>query len=209
MLSRLFLGGSNLTYFVQVLPVSLLAAAIFAAVRFRLRMKRQLRADWYREGVLTVFACYLTGLLSLVWTPGNLWNYLWYYAFYGYPGTEIGRMFVFEYNFVPSVFRYWSGELTGGSWTQFMALGNVLMFVPLGLLLPLVSRRIRWQNMAPVFLGCSLVIELVQPVFGRSFDVDDLIYNTVGGIIGFLLYALVRALFPHFAARCQGGRSNQ
>ena len=55
-----------------------------------------------------------------------------------------------------------------------------------------------------VFFGCSLLIEVVQPVVGRSFDVDDLIFNTLGGVLGFLLFALVRRIFPRAVAQCRG-----
>lgn len=34
----------------------------------------------------------------------------------------------------------------------------------------------------------SLTIEVVQKYIGRSFDVDDIILNVVGGILGFLVY---------------------
>ena len=204
MLEKLFLSGSIVSQFMRVLPVSLLAAVIFACVRRTRRGKRLAPANGYREVALTVFVCYLTGLLSLVWTPSNFWTYIWYYLFHGIPGTEIGRLFVLEYNLVPSILLYLRGELTGGSWVQFMALGNVLMFVPLGLLLPLIDRRVRWRNMLFVFFGCSLLIEVVQPVVGRSFDVDDLIFNTLGGVLGFLLFALVRRIFPRAVAQCRG-----
>ena len=41
-----------------------------------------------------------------------------------------------SFNFVPSIYRYLRGELTGGSWIRTMILGNILMFVPLGIMLP-------------------------------------------------------------------------
>ena len=204
MLKRLFLSSSILSQFLQVLPISLLVALIFFCVRHAGRGRRFSPANGYREAALTVFVCYLTGLLSLVWTPNNFWTYIWYYLFHGFPGTEIGRLFVLEYNLVPSILLYWKGELIGGSWVQFMAVGNVLMFLPLGLLLPTIDRRVSWRNMVFVFFGCSLLIEVVQPVVGRSFDVDDLIYNTLGGILGFLLFALGQRIFPGVVAQCRG-----
>lgn len=204
MLNRLFLSGSIVSQFIQVLPVSLMAAAVFACVRQAKRRRRFASINERREVVLTIFVCYLTGLLALVWTPSNFWTYIWYYLLNGSPGTEIGRLFILEYNLVPSIILYWKGELTGGSWVQFMAFGNVLMFLPLGLLLPFVDRRINWRNMLLVFFGCSLLIEVIQPVVGRSFDVDDLIYNTFGGILGFLLFVLVRKIFPRVVSQCRG-----
>jgi glycopeptide antibiotics resistance protein len=48
-----------------------------------------------------------------------------------------------------------------------------------------------------VSLLSSAVIEVVQYFIGRSFDVDDLILNVVGGIIGFLLYISLNAIRNH------------
>lgn len=60
--------------------------------------------------------------------------------------------------------------------------GNLLLLVPLGLLLPFVSRAALRTNLA-VVLGTTLLIELLQGlvIAGRSFDVDDLLLNFVGG----------------------------
>lgn len=72
--------------------------------------------------------------------------------------------------------------------------GNVIGFVPLGFLLPLLSRgfwKLR-QVLAAAFL-LSLAYEVAQMYTGLgSFDVDDLILNTLGGWIG---YCLITVLF--------------
>ena len=203
MLEKLFLSGNVISQFMHVLPISLLAAVVFVYVRRCSRKRRFSSVNKEREAVLAVFVCYLTGLLSLVWTPNNFWTYIWFYLFNGYPGTTIGPLFKLEYSLIPSIVRYWRGELTGGSWVQFMAVGNVLMFIPLGFLLPLLDRKVQAKNMVFVFFSCSLLIEIIQPVFGRSFDVDDLIYNTIGAALGFALFALFRMLCPKTVAGCR------
>lgn len=72
--------------------------------------------------------------------------------------------------------------------------GNVLLFVPLGLLLPLWFRRCRrllYVTGAAAVL--SLFYEVVQLLFGfGSFDVDDLLLNTMGGMIGYGLFFLFK-----------------
>ncbi|MBB0230040.1 VanZ family protein [Streptomyces calidiresistens] len=82
---------------------------------------------------------------------------------------------------------------------------NVIMFLPLGFLLPLLSRRAR--SAGRVTLLCALAsagIETTQCLSyilfnnGRSVDVNDLIANTLGGLLGYL--ALRGALrLPLFA----------
>ncbi len=74
--------------------------------------------------------------------------------------------------------------------------GNVGMFVPLGLLTPALWKRWRaWWRTVLLCAGCSLFIECFQLFIGRSVDVDDVILNTLGGAIGYLLFALGQALF--------------
>ena len=77
---------------------------------------------------------------------------------------------------------------------------NVLMTVPFGLLLPLV---VRWRYEALV-LACvvvTLVIETVQLLVSaavgwswRAFDVNDLLLNTIGGLLGLALTATALAV---------------
>lgn len=68
--------------------------------------------------------------------------------------------------------------------------GNVLLFIPLGILLPcsfLKMRRFPW-----FFLTCAVGIGLVEGLqlltLLGSLDVDDLILNLTGALIGFLLH---------------------
>ena len=48
-----------------------------------------------------------------------------------------------------------------------------------------------------ISLLTSLTVELVQLKIGRSFDIDDILLNVVGSIIGFLLYIGLTAIKKH------------
>ncbi|MFJ7330696.1 VanZ family protein [Streptomyces cyaneofuscatus] len=68
--------------------------------------------------------------------------------------------------------------------------GNVLLGVPFGLLLPfLVPRRLRMISMTLLTAAAMVLVELVQGalVTGRAFDIDDVILNTSGALLGYLL----------------------
>ena len=74
---------------------------------------------------------------------------------------------------------------------------NILMFVPLGVLAPLLWPRTRsWARMTLLALGLSALIELTQFVLWltlgnyRTVDVNDLISNTAGGVLGLLVLRL-------------------
>ena len=80
---------------------------------------------------------------------------------------------------------------------NFNVLGNVILFVPFGYI---VSSYIKPKNMwtntiIAVIVSCT--IELVQLQIGRSFDVDDILLNTLGCIIGFLIYVAWQAIERH------------
>ena len=74
---------------------------------------------------------------------------------------------------------------------------NVAMFVPLGILLPLLTKNYRrWYLILAEGFGTSLVIEIVQYITARGlFDVDDLFNNTLGAMIGYGLLMVCLTLF--------------
>ncbi|MBC6462799.1 VanZ family protein [Actinomadura sp. HBU206391] len=89
---------------------------------------------------------------------------------------------------------------------------NVIMFVPLGFLLPLLSHGCTLGRTAVTCALVSLGIELTQMLQyialgnGRAVDIDDLIANTLGGLLGYAAlrtaqradatHAVLNRLFP-------------
>ena len=72
--------------------------------------------------------------------------------------------------------------------------GNVAAFMPFGFFMPVVSRRSRGPvRIILLGFGFSLMLETIQLVFRvGSFDVDDLILNTLGAGLGFFCYRRVQ-----------------
>lgn len=70
--------------------------------------------------------------------------------------------------------------------------GNIAAFMPFGFLLPFVmGRKIHTGTVLCYSFLLSLCAESVQLVSRTgAFDVDDLILNTVGGVLGYWCYAL-------------------
>lgn len=74
---------------------------------------------------------------------------------------------------------------------------NVLLFLPLGLFLPLLWQSFRNLRAIALFgFGLSLTVELLQMLTFRTTDVNDLITNTVGCMVGFLLTKPLTSRFP-------------
>ena len=81
----------------------------------------------------------------------------------------------------------------------FQMLGNVLIFIPLGVLLPEVwdrIRNIRWIILIAASVSFSL--ELVQLIFRLGlFEFDDVFHNVLGAVIGYGLFILFHII--HFS----------
>ena len=79
----------------------------------------------------------------------------------------------------------------------YLFVGNLVWFVPLGVLLPVLTKA---RNATILWgLGLSLYIEVSQYVFGtRVSEVEDLILNTAGTGIGYLIYLGARKLVRRF-----------
>ena len=76
-------------------------------------------------------------------------------------------------------------------------IGNIVLFIPFGYFVTSYCNIKKIWTISIVSGLSSLVIEVVQHFIGRSFDVDDIILNIVGGIIGYLLYTCLNAIRNH------------
>lgn len=74
---------------------------------------------------------------------------------------------------------------------------NIIMFMPLGFLLPLLWNKYRRiPALVCTGLGFSLMIELSQLLNRRVTDIDDLLMNTLGALIGFIIWKLLSKMLP-------------
>ncbi len=123
-----------------------------------------------------LFLCYLAALT--------------YFCFFS---EEMGRTDLsvgYRYNLVPfkeieRCIRYW--DVLGPANASMNLLGNVAAFLPFGFILAMLSPKSRkWYLVLFLSLLGSLAIESLQLITRRgSFDVDDLMLNTLGGVLGY------------------------
>lgn len=70
---------------------------------------------------------------------------------------------------------------------------NILVFTPIGFLLGCCYRKIRWWKVMLIGFFLSAIIEIMQLVFDKGYaEVDDLIHNTIGCVVGYGLYCIVK-----------------
>ena len=162
-------------YFLQLLPLALLAGAAYAAVRLR----REGRGETRRVLLASLFVCYLTGLLGVTLFL-RLISIGWYMLLY----HSSGGMSV---HWLEGCFDFALGLDLGAE-----NLFNLLLFLPFGVLYPLFRRGSSWRRTALTGFGLCLGIELLQPVFGRSFDMNDILLNGLGILASTALCHAVR-----------------
>ena len=93
--------------------------------------------------------------------------------------------------------------LTGSFWNAVkLSSYNMIILFPLGVYLSMLYRVNKLSKCALIVFLVSLSIEIYQVimgyvgiVWGRGFDVDDLILNTLGGIIGFIVAKMIWKFF--------------
>lgn len=80
------------------------------------------------------------------------------------------------------------------AWQQLIL--NILMFLPLGILLPLINPKFqRLKNTMTIALALTIFIELVQLISGRGvFELDDMVNNFLGALIGYGIVMSILAI---------------
>ena len=129
-------------------------------------------------------------VLFLIYVAG-----LCYFLFFAENYGRVLGQENYRYNLVPfrEIERFWTYRDELGIHSFYNLAGNILGFVAAGFFIPIL-----WENKRGFFFtvcvtfDMSLLVEILQIVLRvGSFDVDDLILNTLGGIIGYLLLTLV------------------
>lgn len=100
-----------------------------------------------------------------------------------------------RYNLMPfrEIHRFLANrELLGRKAVFANIAGNVLLFVPFGAILPVLRKRMRsLGKMAALSAVLSLTVELLQlATRSGACDVDDILLNTLGGILGYGIFAV-------------------
>lgn len=178
---------SELLHVFSRLPLFLLAAGAVYIPLYKLGIKKRLPEGRYTTPRHLVNGALGTYLAALI-----------YMLLFMYAGGFWHREEALQYGpqltpFVELLGAYSSGD---GFWlSQYML--NIVLFVPFGLLLPLVfqKRMDRLWKVGLCALGTSLFFESIQFFIGRTADIDDVIANAVGGVLGYLLFYIFNAAF--------------
>lgn len=134
------------------------------------------------------------GKILFVLYIGFIIYFLLFSEWYG----RTGAMQEYRYNLVlfKEINRFWEYREQLGWYAVFTNLfGNVLIFLPFGFFLPMASRYRSFPAAVFYSFALSLCVETFQ-LFTKvgSFDVDDLLLNTLGGAIGYIVFVICAAI---------------
>lgn len=123
-----------------------------------------------------------------------------YFLFFSerYGRTLSNREYHYNLELFKEIKRFWTYRKELGLETVVVNLvGNVGVFVPVGMAVPLLYERFRrFPQVALLSFEVSLAAEVIQLVAKvGTFDVDDLLLNTIGGCIGYVLFILCRHIW--------------
>ena len=106
---------------------------------------------------------------------------------------DAAQLFPLRVNLVPLVYLF-DYEIRQEALIN--VIGNTAMFIPMGIIWPLVFRKLDSHGkIIAAGVGFSLLIEILQlPFFDRVSDIDDLLLNSLGFLVGYGIYLLVKAI---------------
>lgn len=204
----------NFDTIIFALPVILMIALIYCLIRFVLHkhkfgnefkgIRKKVRLN---ETIKLFTVCWLCALFCITLVPTEFWMQLWkniasgQNLFYGFSVRGFG-----EIDLTPKVLDYIvTGHLDWLLWslrTIFPHLFlNILLFTPLGIAMPFIYSKASLVKIVLMGLSLSLFIEFIQFFLGRQCEIDDLICNTIGAVLGYLLYLLIKKMFPKFTEK--------
>ena len=155
----------------QTWPVLVICSIIFISMRTTFLIHNDKKVYLHKELLMYLFGIYIMCLFTVV-TYQDVESY----------GS----------NFIPfkEMFRYTFGS------DLFIknVIGNLLMFVPYGFFLGYFLKLSKVRIAVLLSSLISVTIELIQENIGRVFDIDDIILNVVGTVIGFIIYKIFEGI---------------
>ena len=177
----------------SILFLAALTFPLWVATRFAINISRQRRNQQIlltREFILASFFLYIVFLAAITIVPLPM-------SRFRTPSSEDINL-IPVLNLARCLIQKPAGIPEGRKFCLENILGNIALFFPLGIMLPLVHHKFSsiWKVLILAML-VSAGIELLQLVsrgFGsyRSVDIDDVLLNTFGACVGWVGFAIVR-----------------
>ncbi|WP_078380679.1 VanZ family protein [Sutcliffiella halmapala] len=177
-------------YIKSMIGYMMMAMPFYVIGRLVLLKKKQLKVKIVREILLAMFVIYSIGLASQTiipnWHAGIISDTGEFYFTINTINESASVNLIPFKTLYDNFFQYNANVDDWSSVSLLNISANMLLFLPLGILVPLIWRY--WRSFRKVLiLGVAVTccIEIIQSFIGRSMDIDDVILNTVGVMIGY------------------------
>lgn len=175
-------------FLIRMLPGFLLGGVLFLCLvplRRRRLLRRGLSGSMPREVILCLFFLFCGGMALITLTPRRFhWLDVLRNGFPG-PFFQFGT-----FNLIPFA------TFASDPWAIMILLGNVIMFFPIGFFCVLLWRSDCVKRILLTGVLTAFCIESIQLFVGRTFDIDDILLNTLGVLLGGLFCRLLRRMLP-------------
>ena len=86
-------------------------------------------------------------------------------------------------------------DVINGNFNKFDIFGNIILFIPLGIYLPIIIKNLKASKFIFIVVLISFIFESSQYIFGiGASDITDIITNTIGGILGICIYKIIKLI---------------
>ena len=151
-------------------PMVIICVLTLSSIRITDIVKNKKPFVLYKEIFLLFFLIYILCLFQIV-------------------TFEDQSLFISSNNLVPfkEIMRYKVGS------RLFIknVIGNVVMFIPYGIFASLYAKLDKPFHALCLVFFASVTVETTQLLIGRVFDIDDIILNVIGGLVGYGIYRLI------------------
>lgn len=186
--------GVIIDYFGAMLPYALGVLPLAVLWRFlRLRTLKLKGADTTKEHeiVSVLFAMFMASLISQTVIPDL--------SSFSFEDIHINteRLNLVPFKEIGIAFSL------GGSFFLVNFIGNLVMFLPIAFFVALLYKKPGFFKCVAITALFSVFVEVCQLPQDRGTDIDDVILNTLGGVIGYIIYILFAKIFPKFTEKCK------
>lgn len=171
--------SSIINYLLRMFPFMILVIPIFIVVRILFyKINKKVKINLKREVLMLMFYMFLVGLYSQAITGS-----------FSIKNINLNKINIIPFKiFIDTYQEIFINENINYFIISF--LGNIMIFIPIGLLVPIIWKL---KDKTVILIGflISLSIELSQLFLNRGTDIDDLLFNTFGTIIGLVIYKII------------------
>lgn len=172
-----------INYIFNMLPIMFISIPLFILIRIIIyKFYLKIKANWFHEITLLILYMFIIGLMSQALT-GN----------FSIKNVDIAKINLIPFKILVETYQE---VFINNNINYFIInfLGNIIMFIPIGLIIPILFKT---NDLIVILSGfcSSLFIEISQLFLIRGTDIDDLIFNTLGVILGLVIFKILSKKF--------------